>query len=49
MYKGILFSVFVGLLSVLLEKFMPPAFNGILIALLLGMLLGNLLKLPVVL
>ena len=49
MYKGILFSVFVGLLSVLLEKFMPPAFNGILIALLLGMLLGNLLKLPVAL
>lgn len=49
MYKGILFSVFLGLLSVLLEKFMPPAFNGILIALLLGMLLGNLLKLPVAL
>lgn len=49
MYKGILFSIFVGLLSVLLEKFMPPAFNGILIALLLGMLLGNLLKLPVAL
>ena len=49
MYKGILFSVFVGLLSVLLEKFMPPAFNGILIALLFGMLLGNLLKLPVAL
>ena len=49
MYKGILFSVFLGLMSVLLEKFMPPAFNGILIALLLGMLLGNLLKLPVAL
>ena len=49
MYKGILFSIFVGLLSVLLEKFMPPAFNGILIALLLGMFLGNLLKLPVAL
>lgn len=49
MYKGILFSVFLGLLSVLLEKFMPPAFNGILIALLLGMLIGNLLKLPVAL
>jgi len=46
MFKGVLFSVFVGLLAVVLEKFTSPAFNGILIALLLGILLGNTLKLP---
>ena len=46
MFKGVLFSVFVGLLAVVLEKFTPPAFNGILIALLLGILLGNTVKLP---
>lgn len=46
MYKGIVFSVLLGLAAVFLEKFTPPAFNGILIALLLGILLGNTLKLP---
>lgn len=46
MFKGVLFSVFVGLLAVVLEKFTPPALNGILIALLLGILLGNTVKLP---
>ncbi|MEY4626319.1 MAG: Uncharacterized protein RL003_291, partial [Bacteroidota bacterium] len=46
MLKGVLFSVFVGLLAVVLEKFTPPALNGILIALLLGILLGNTVKLP---
>jgi uncharacterized integral membrane protein (TIGR00698 family) len=46
MFKGVLFSVFVGLLAVVFEKFTPPAFNGILIALLLGILLGNTVKLP---
>lgn len=46
MYKGIVFSVLLGLAAVFLEKFTPPAFNGILIALLLGILLGNTVKLP---
>lgn len=46
MYKGIVFSILLGLLAVLAEKLMPPALNGILIALLLGMLLGNLVRLP---
>jgi uncharacterized integral membrane protein (TIGR00698 family) len=46
MYKGIVFSVLLGLAAVYLEKFTPPAFNGILIALLLGILLGNTVKLP---
>ncbi|MFM2425922.1 MAG: hypothetical protein RL747_1466 [Bacteroidota bacterium] len=46
MYKGIVFSVLLGLAAVFLEKFTSPAFNGILIALLLGILLGNTLKLP---
>lgn len=46
MYKGIVFSVLLGLAAVFLEKFTPPALNGILIALLLGILLGNTLKLP---
>lgn len=46
MYKGIVFSILLGLFAVLAEKFMPPALNGILIALLLGMLLGNLVRLP---
>lgn len=46
MYKGIIFSILLGLFAVLAEKFMPPALNGILIALLLGMLLGNLVRLP---
>lgn len=46
MYKGIVFSVLLGLAAVFLEKFTPPAFNGILIALLLGILLGNTVRLP---
>ena len=46
MLKGMLFAVGLGLVAVVAEKFTPPALNGILIALILGMLLGNLLKLP---
>lgn len=46
MLKGIVFAVGVGLIAVIAEKFTPPAFNGILIALLLGMFLGNFFTLP---
>lgn len=46
MIKGVVFSVVLGLLAVVAEKFTPTALNGILIALLLGMLLGNVLSLP---
>lgn len=46
MLKGIVFAVGVGLIAVIAEKFTPPAFNGILIALLLGMFLGNFFILP---
>lgn len=46
MLKGIVFAIGVGLIAVIAEKFTPPAFNGILIALLLGMFLGNFLTLP---
>lgn len=46
MLKGIVFAVGVGLIAVIAEKYTPPAFNGILIALLLGMFLGNFLTLP---
>jgi uncharacterized integral membrane protein (TIGR00698 family) len=49
MFKGVIFSVAIGLLAVVAEKFTPSAFNGILIALLLGMLIGNLFSLPSVL
>ena len=46
MLKGIVFAIGVGLIAVIAEKFTPPAFNGILIALLLGMFLGNFSTLP---
>lgn len=46
MLKGILFSVGLGLLSVFAERFAPAGFNAILIALLSGMLVGNLFALP---
>jgi uncharacterized integral membrane protein (TIGR00698 family) len=49
MLKGVIFSVAIGLVAVVAEKFTPSAFNGILIALLLGMLIGNLFSLPSVL
>lgn len=45
-YKGVLFAVTMGLLSMVLEKFTPSAFNSILIALLMGIVLGNTLSLP---
>ena len=41
-----MFAIGVGLIAVIAEKFTPPAFNGILIALLLGMFLGNFFTLP---
>lgn len=41
-----MFAIGVGLVAVIAEKFTPPAFNGILIALLLGMFLGNFFTLP---
>ena len=46
MLKGIVFAIGVGLIAVIAEKVTPPAFNGILIALLLGMFLGNFFTLP---
>lgn len=45
-WKGILFAVALGLLAMVLEKFTPSYFNGILIALIGGIIVGNTLKIP---
>lgn len=45
-YKGILFASFIGILSQTLSMYLPSAFNGVLIALILGMLIGNFIRLP---
>ncbi len=44
--KGIFLSLFLGLTAIFIGNFAPSAFNSILIALLLGMIIGNLIKLP---
>lgn len=45
-YKGILLSWTLGLSAYFLSNFTPHWLNGILLALLLGMLVGNLIKIP---
>ena len=45
-YRGILLSTIVGLTSHFLSDYLPSAFNGVLVALILGMVLGNLVNIP---
>ncbi len=44
--KGLLLSVTLGVLALFIGNFTPSAFNSILIALLLGMLIGNFISIP---
>jgi uncharacterized integral membrane protein (TIGR00698 family) len=44
--QGILLSLSLGAVALIAEKFMPPALNGILLALILGIVLGNAIKIP---
>lgn len=46
-FRGLLFSVFVGMLAWWFADGLPTAFNSISIALLLGMIVGNSFRLPV--
>ena len=45
-WKGILFAVSLGLLAMVLEKFTPSYLNSILLALIGGIVIGNLFKIP---
>lgn len=45
-YKGILLSGLVGFSSHFLSNYTPSALNGVLIALILGMLVGNIIHIP---
>ncbi len=45
-WRGIVFSIALGLLSIFLEKYTPSYINGIIIALILGMIVSNSIKLP---
>lgn len=44
--KGFLLSILVGFFALFVEKFTPPSLNGILLALVFGMLIGNFWALP---
>ena len=45
LYKGLLLSLVIGVLSFFLAPYIP-GFNGVLLSFLLGVILGNLVKLP---
>lgn len=45
-YKGILLSVTIGLVSYFASDYVPSSLNAILLALLIGIIIGNLIKLP---
>lgn len=45
-YKGILISCIIGIIGFLASPYLPSAFNSILLALLLGIIIGNLIKIP---
>lgn len=45
-WKGILFTAIIGLTSIVLEPFMPSWLNSILLALLIGIVVGNWTKVP---
>lgn len=45
-WKGILFTAIIGVLSIVLERFTPSWLNSILLALLMGIALGNWIKVP---
>lgn len=44
--KGLVLSILLGVLSLFLSKFTPSSVNSIIIALMLGIAIGNLLQLP---
>lgn len=46
-FKGIILATAIGLLGYFISSFLPSSFNSILIALLLGMIVGNFIKIPV--
>lgn len=45
-WRGVVFSIALGLLSMFIEKYTPSYINGIIIALILGMIVSNTVKLP---
>jgi len=45
-FKGIILATVIGLLGYFISSFLPSSFNSILMALLLGMIVGNFIKIP---
>jgi uncharacterized integral membrane protein (TIGR00698 family) len=45
-YKGVLLATSIGLVAYFSSGFFPPSLNSILLALIIGMLVGNFLKVP---
>jgi len=45
-FKGIILATAIGLLGYLLSSFLPSSFNSILVALLLGIIVGNFVTIP---
>ena len=44
--KGVFISIFIGIVAIILGKYTPSSLNSILLALVLGILIGNIIKIP---
>jgi uncharacterized integral membrane protein (TIGR00698 family) len=45
-YKGVLLATVIGLVAYFSSNFLPPSLNSILLALIIGMIVGNFIKIP---
>jgi uncharacterized integral membrane protein (TIGR00698 family) len=45
-YKGLLLATTIGLIAYFSSSFLPPSLNSILLALIIGMIVGNFIKIP---
>jgi len=45
-YKGVLLATVIGLTAYFSSNFLPPSLNSILLALIIGMIVGNFIKIP---